>query len=146
MNREFITFEVNGQAFGIDIMKIREIRAWTSSTRLPHVPEYVAGVINLRGTVLPVLDLAARLGWGITDATPRHAIIVTQFGEQARGLIVESVSDIVTVESGDLQKPNATSDGDIVPFLEGLVAIEDQMVMILNLGALNIADEIAEAA
>lgn len=146
MNREFITFEVNGQTFGIDIMKIREIRAWTPSTRLPHVPECVAGVINLRGTVLPVIDLAARLGWEKTEATPRHAIIVTQFGEQARGLIVDSVSDIVTVGRDELQQPKATSNDDIIPFLEGLVAIENQMVMILDLDSLNIADQLVEAA
>jgi purine-binding chemotaxis protein CheW len=63
MQRELITFEVGGQVFGLDIMAIREIRAWTPATRLPRVPHYVAGVVNLRGTVLPVIDLAARLGW-----------------------------------------------------------------------------------
>lgn len=70
----------------LDIMAIREIRAWTPTTRLPRVPHYVAGVVNLRGTVLPVIDLAARLGWPETQATHRHAIIVTQIGGQARGL------------------------------------------------------------
>lgn len=62
MQREYITFEVGGQLFGIDIMAIREIRAWTPVTKLSRVPHYVAGVVNLRGTVLPVVDLAARLG------------------------------------------------------------------------------------
>src|SRR6476620_956534 len=97
MHRELITFEVADQMFGIDIMAIREIRAWSPTARLPRVPAYVAGVVNLRGTVLPVVDLAARLGWEATEATPRHAIIVTQYAGQARGLIVDSVSDIVTV-------------------------------------------------
>ena len=98
MQRELITFEVGGQVFGLDIMAIREIRAWTPVTRLPRVPHYVAGVVNLRGTVLPVIDLAARLGWEPTEPTPRHAIIVTHLGGQASGLIVESVSDIVTIQ------------------------------------------------
>ena len=146
MHREFITFEVGEQLFGIDIMSIREIRAWTPTTRLPRVPHYVAGVVNLRGTVLPVVDLAARLGWQATEATPRHAIIVTQLGDQARGLIVDSVSDIVSVPSDALQPPPSTSDNSVVPFIEGLVAIDERMVMVLNLDTLNAGDELAEAA
>jgi len=146
MHRELITFEVEGQLFGIDVMAIREIRAWTPTTRLPRVPHYVAGVVNLRGTVLPVVDLAARLGWRATVPTPRHAIIVTQIDGQARGLIVDSVSDIVAVPADGLQPPPTTSVDSIVPFLEGLVAIEERMVMVLNLDALNGASELAEAA
>ena len=146
MQREFITFEVGGQVFGLDIMAIREIRAWTQATRLPHVPHYVAGVVNLRGTVLPVTDLAARLGWKATEATPRHAIIVTQIDNQTRGLIVESVSDIVTVPADSLQMPPSSSDDSIIPFIEGLVAIEEQMVMVLDLAAINADVDLAEAA
>jgi purine-binding chemotaxis protein CheW len=144
--RELITFEVEGQLFGIDIMAIREIRAWTPVTRLPRVPHYVAGVVNLRGTVLPVVDLAARLGWSPTEASPRHAIIVIQTEGQARGFIVDSVSDIVTIPQDAMQPPPATSDVAIVPFLEGLAAIGDRMVMVLNLNALQTAESAALAA
>ncbi len=147
MIRELITFEVEGQVFGLDIMSIREIRAWTPTTRLPRVPHYVAGVVNLRGTVLPVLDLAARLGWRATEPTPRHAIIVTQLGQQVSGWIVDSVSDIVTVPDQTLQAPPPGVGNDsVVPFLEGLAAIEDKMVMVLNLFALSDAASLAAAA
>lgn len=145
MSRQLITFEVESQVFGIDIMAIREIRAWTPTTRLPHVPHYVAGVVNLRGTVLPVVDLAARLGWRATEPTARHVIIVTQIAGQFRGLIVDSVSDIVTFADDALQPPPATGDA-VVPFLEGLVSIEDRMVMVLNLHALTQAEDLAQAA
>ena len=147
MLRELITFEVEGQVFGLDIMAIREIRAWSPTTRLPRVPSYVAGVVNLRGTVLPVIDLAARLGWRATEATPRHAIIVTQQGAQISGWIVDSVSDIVTLDSDALQPPPPTSAGDtVVTFLEGLAAIEERMVMVLNLASLSDGAHVAEAA
>ena len=98
MQRELITFEVDGQVFGLDIMAIREIRAWTPVTRLPRVPSYVAGVVNLRGTVLPVIDLAARLGWE-RDRGHRRAMPSSSpsWAGQASGLIVDSVSDIVTI-------------------------------------------------
>ena len=147
MIRELITFEVEGQVFGLDIMSIREIRAWTPTTRLPRVPHYVAGVVNLRGTVLPVVDLAARLGWHATEPTPRHAIIVTQLGAQVGGWIVDSVSDIVTVPDQTLQAPPPGVGNDsVVPFLEGLAAIEDKMVMVLNLFALSDGSQFAAAA
>lgn len=144
--RKLITFEVEGQVFAIDIMAIREIRAWSPVTRLPHVPHYVAGVVNLRGTVLPVIDLAARLGWPATEPTPRHAIIVVQLDGQARGLIVESVSDIATLADDVLQPPPQTSDADIVAFLDGIAAVDDQMVMVLDLNALKDGGNFAEAA
>lgn len=146
MERELITFEVEGQLFGLDIMAIREIRAWTPVTRLPSVPNYVAGVVNLRGTVLPVIDLAARLGWDPTEATPRHAIIVTQIGSQARGLIVDSVSDIVTIGRDSLQPPPASSAEGIADFLEGLAISEDRMILVLDLAALNAEVDLADAA
>ncbi|NOW47548.1 purine-binding chemotaxis protein CheW [Novosphingobium sp. SG751A] len=146
MHRELITFEVGGQVFGIDIMAIREIRAWSPATRLPRVPHYVAGVVNLRGSVLPVIDLAARLGWEPTEPTPRHAIIVTQLGAQVCGLIVDSVSDIVTLNTDALQPPPTTANDSIISFLEGLAAIEDRMVMVLNLAALADGAEFGEAA
>lgn len=146
MHRELITFEVSGQIFALDIMSIREIRAWTPVTPMPRVPHYVAGVVNLRGTVLPVVDLAARLGWGPTEATPRHAIIVCQVDGQAQGLIVDSVSDIVTMPHDALQSPPTAGQDNVIPFLEGLAAIDEQMVMILDLPALSSSGERSLAA
>jgi len=150
MHRELITFEVAGQIFALDIMSIREIRAWTPVTPMPRVPHFVAGVVNLRGTVLPVIDLAARLGWKPTEVTPRHAIIVCQVeGQnqaqnqghtQSQGLIVDSVSDIVALNSDALQAPPSTGRDEVIPFLEGLVAIEDRMVMVLDLQSLFASD------
>jgi purine-binding chemotaxis protein CheW len=146
MNRQLITFEVEDQIFGIDIMAIREIRAWTPTTRLPHVPPYVAGVVNLRGTVLPVVDLAARLGWRTTEPTARHVIIVTQVHDQFRGLIVDAVRDIATIDSNSVQAPPATSQDTVVRFLEGLIAIDERMVMVLNLPSLTTDFDVRDAA
>ncbi|TYC94747.1 MULTISPECIES: chemotaxis protein CheW [Novosphingobium] len=146
MYRELITFEVAGQIFALDIMAIREIRAWTPVTPMPRVPHYVSGVVNLRGTVLPVVDLAARLGWPATEATPRHAIIVCQVNGQSQGLIVDSVSDIVGLNTEDLQPAPTAGYDEVLPFLEGLVAIEEQMVMVLDLNALSASGEVAFAA
>src|ERR1700742_2953006 len=101
--RQFITFRSGEQDFGADIMAIREIRGWTETTPLPHAPDYVRGVINLRGVVLPVVDLKARLGLGLTDANPKDVIVVVQAGERTIGILVDAVSDILTVTSGEIQ-------------------------------------------
>ena len=146
MKLELITFEVAGQLFGLDIMAIREIRAWTPVTRLPQVSHYVAGVVNLRGTVLPVIDLAAGLGWPAPDPGPRHAIIVVRLGSQTLGLIVDSVSDIVALPDGALQPPPNTGNDDVVPFLQGLAALGERMIMVLDLERLGEAEELADAA
>jgi purine-binding chemotaxis protein CheW len=105
MRHELITFGIACQRFGIDIMAVREIRAWSPVTRLPRVPDYVAGVVNLRGAVLPVIDLAARLGWTATEATPRNPIIVIEHEGQLRGLIVHDVADIVSIAGAPCNSP-----------------------------------------
>lgn len=145
MNRQLITFEVEGQAFGIDIMSIREIRAWSPTTRLPRVPDFIAGVVNLRGIVLPVLDLAARLGWNKTEAGERHVIIVAEVKGQLKGLIVDAVRDIVTFAQEDLQPPPTTGDS-VLPYLEGLASLDDRMVMVLDLAAVTDEVEYPQAA
>lgn len=145
MRHELITFGIANQRFGIDIMTVREIRAWSPVTRLPRVPDYVAGVVNLRGAVLPVVDLAARLGWTPTDATPRNPIIVIEHEGQMRGLIVHDVADIVSIEAGTLQQPDAVGHETITHFLEGIAPLGDDMVMVLNLVRL-MADEPIELA
>ena len=133
MSSQLITFQIGEQFLGVDIMAIREIRAWSPSTLLPHVPDYVRGVINLRGNVLPVIDLAARLGWGLTEPTGRHVIIVVRIAEQLHGLIVDAVNDIVTVNDEAMQAPPSLSTDSASAFLKGLVAVEDRMVMVLSL-------------
>ena len=146
MRYELITFGVSGQLFGLDIMAIREIRAWSPVTRLPRVPEYVAGVVNLRGAVLPVIDLAVRLGWGPTETTPRNPIIVTEFETQSRGLIVHDVNDIVSIPAEDVQQPDAVSQDEINGYLLGVAPLGDDMVMVLDLAKLMAADEMELAA
>lgn len=146
MLRQLITFELGDQILGVDIMAIREIRAWSPATPLPNVPGYVRGVVNLRGVVLPVIDLRCRLGWGMTDPTSRHVIIVVRIGEQLQGLIVDAVNDIVSVSADEMQALPEMGDADAVRFLEGLATIEHRMILILALDRLIETSGLAEAA
>lgn len=143
MRRELITFEVCNQLFGLDIMAIREIRAWSPVTRLPKVPGHVVGVVNLRGVVLPVVDLAARLGWEPVEATPRNPIIVAEWEGQLRGLIVHTVNDIVTIDDETLQQPASGAEDAVSDCIEGLTTVDEEMLMVLELSKL--ADDTAMA-
>jgi purine-binding chemotaxis protein CheW len=100
---ELISFRIEEQEFCLDIMSVREIRGWTAATPLPHSPSYVRGVINLRGAVLPILDLKARLGLGASEPTARSVIIVVHIGARLVGLLVDGVSEILAVDRAAVQ-------------------------------------------
>jgi len=95
--RELISFRIAEQEFCVDIMAVREIRGWTAATPLPRTPDFVRGVINLRGAVLPIIDLSARMGLGAIEPEARHVIIVCRISGQMVGLLVDAVSDILTI-------------------------------------------------
>lgn len=132
-NNELIAFRLGGQEFCLDIMSVRDIRGWTPTTPLPHSSDYVKGVINLRGAVLPVVDLAARLGFPPAEPSARHVIIITQVGNQTIGLLVDAVSDILTVDSGSVQAtPNVASELARA-FMKGVIAMEGRMISLIAL-------------
>ena len=142
---EIVSFHLGDQEFCIDIMAIREIRGWAPVTPMPHTPPYVLGLINLRGAVIPVIDMACRLGMKMTEPSERSAIIVTDIAGKLVGLLVEQVSDMMTIKSEALQPAP-----EIIPeaqraFCRGIVALEKTMVCFLNLDTV-IADELAQAA
>lgn len=130
---ELIAFRVAEQEFCVDIMAVREIRGWVPATPLPRSPAFVRGVINLRGAVLPILDVAARLGLPAPVATARHVIIVAQIGLQVIGLLVDAVSDILTVDEQSIQPPPDIASGRTRTFVQGLLAIEGRMVSLISL-------------
>ena len=134
--RELITFQIGSGNFCVDIMAVREIRGWTQATRLPHAPSYICGVINLRGAVLSIVDLAARLGFASTQPTPRHVIIVVQIHDRVCGLLVDAVTGILAVEPGTIL-PTPDVDSELAQeFIGGVLAIDDRMVSLVRLDSL----------
>lgn len=131
-----ISFEVDGRSYGVDITCVREIRAWSGVTALPNAPEYVRGVMNLRGAVIPIVDLRARFGCGQTDATPNHVVVVVDIAEKWIGLLVDAVSDIVDVPAasvqpaGDFALDPATSSAAGV--LRGVASVNDRMISLIS--------------
>lgn len=144
-NRELIAFRIGDQEFSVNIMAIREIRGWTPATSMPHAPSYMLGVINLRGAVLPIVDLSARLGMKPTEPTQRHVIIVAQVRNRIVGLLVEAVSDILTITEENIQPvPEVSSDLE-KQYARGILAIDKRMVCMIELDAL-FPDKESEAA
>ena len=131
--REYITFRIGTQYFCVDIMSVREIRGWTPATALPRAPGFVRGVINLRGIVLPVVDLAERLGFNPAEPTPRHVIIVAQTGRQIVGLLVDAVSDIIAQPADKVQPTPEVGSDAAKAFVIGVMPIDDRMVSLIAL-------------
>lgn len=132
-SNKIVSFHLGNQVFCLDIMAVREIRGWAQTTPLPHAPDYVLGVINLRGAVIPVIDMAVRLGLPATEPTERSAIIVTDEGDKFVGLLVESVSDLISIEPSDLQNIPDVLPADIKLLAKAIVPVGDQMICFLNL-------------
>ncbi|MEO0752670.1 MAG: chemotaxis protein CheW [Pseudomonadota bacterium] len=130
---EVVAFRVAGQDFCFDLASVREIRGWTSTTALPHAQPYVKGVINLRGSVVPVIDLSQRLGFGAADPGARHVIIIAVVADQTVGLLAEVVSDILTVTESELQPIPDIVDETVRQFISGVLIQDDKMIRRLEL-------------
>ena len=131
--RELISFRIGSQEFCVDIMAVREIRGWTAATALPQSPAFVRGVINLRGAVLPIIDLSARLGLGFTEPEARHVIIVCRINNQMVGLLVDAVSDILTVTDDLIQPTPDVGCEQVRTFVKGIMAVDDRMISLISL-------------
>ncbi|GGE23785.1 chemotaxis protein CheW [Primorskyibacter flagellatus] len=132
---ELLTFRVADQEYSLDIMSVREIRGWTRTTPMPHAPDYMRGVINLRGTVLPVMDLARRLNLGARETTDRNVIIVVKLGDTLTGLLVDAVSDIVAMTEDDLQPPPDLASDPQMSVVRALTVIDERLVRVLDLAS-----------
>lgn len=126
--REFIAFCIGEQEFCVDIMSVREIRGWTPATPLPQTPEYMRGVINLRGAVLPIMDLACRLGLDSHEPSQRSVIIVVRMAERTIGLLVDAVSDILSVTQDLIQPTPDVACDKVKSFVRGLITMEGRMI------------------
>src|SRR6478735_8273739 len=133
---ELIAFRIGDQEFCVNVMSVREIRGWTPATAMPHSPGYMKGVINLRGAVLPIIDLSARLGMPATVPTARHVIIVAQVHRKVVGLLVDAVSDILTVTEDNVQPTPEIASEMQRQFARGVLAIDKRMICLLELEAI----------
>ncbi|MEP5760902.1 MAG: chemotaxis protein CheW [Litoreibacter sp.] len=142
---EFVTFSVSKQIFCLEIQQINEIRRWSHVTILPHAPEDVLGVMNLRGAVIPIYDLATSLGLGHTLQGERSVVIVSSVAENPIGLLVDSVSEIISVNIEEIQSTPDVASAATRECIEGIVSVDDQMARIVNLNSVIATREVSRA-
>src|SRR5690606_33960742 len=131
---QLIAFSIGDQTYGVEITTVREIRAWNGATPLPNTREFVRGVINLRGTIVPIFDLRARFGEGQTSPTKNHVVVVMSVGDKWVGMLVDAVSDILTVARADIHEVPEGNSVD-AELLNGIVTHENTMVGLIDLHA-----------
>lgn len=130
---QFVSFAIGNDQYGVPIMSVREIKGWSDITRLPEQPNYVRGVLNLRGAIVPIVDLRCRFGQGLTETTPLHIVIIVQIDGRQVGLIGDRVLDIVSVDAADIQKVPRTDGSDAASFLAGIVTHDNVMIALIDL-------------
>src|SRR5579872_3894281 len=130
---QVISFAIGDDQYGVDIMAVREIKGWTEITHLPRQPDYVRGVLNLRGVIVPIIDLRCRFGQGLTQATPLHIVIVVQVEQRLIGLLADRVLDILAFEASQVQPVPQIARASRIDFLSGLVTIDGTMIALVDL-------------
>jgi purine-binding chemotaxis protein CheW len=133
---QFISFAIGDEQYGVDIMAVREIKGWSQICPLPRQPDYMRGVLNLRGVMVPIIDLRCRFGQGMTEATPLHIVIVVQIDGRQVGLLADRVLDIVNVELAKVQPVPRVAESGRIDFLSGLVTLDTGMIALIDLSRL----------
>jgi purine-binding chemotaxis protein CheW len=133
---QFVAFRIGDQRYCVDIMSVREIRVTSTITPLPGAPEFVRGVINLRGTIVPVCDLRSRFGQGMTELSRGHAIVIVSIAGRLTGLLVDEVCDIVEAAAAEMAPVPETDSSRRNPFFNGLITKVDGMLIMVSLDCL----------
>jgi purine-binding chemotaxis protein CheW len=145
-SEQYLTFMLAGEEYGVAILQVQEIKGWDKVTRIPHTPEYVLGVINLRGAVVPILDLRRRLGLGSVDFGPTTVVIVVRVGhaggERTVGMVVDAVSEVYNVAASETRPPPDVCGNVNTVFVKALATVQDRMLILLDMERL-IGDSIA---
>ncbi|MCF6202625.1 MAG: chemotaxis protein CheW [Methylococcaceae bacterium] len=146
---QFLSFTLGDEEYGVDILSVQEIRSWEPVSRIPNVPDYEKGVVNLRGAIVPIIDLRERFGLGHLEYSPLTVVVVLQMQTkegQARvmGVVVDSVSDVIDVDKKTIQDAPNFGTKVSTEFINGLASVNDRMVMILDVEKLLKLDDLGD--
>jgi len=129
----YVAFRAAEQDYCVGIMDVREIRRWSQTTALPGAPEYVVGVINLRGSVVPIVDFSLRLGLSTDAPSERNVIVIVQIGERVCGLLVDEVSEILRISESHVQNTKAIGPNDGSAIITGVILLDERMIRLICL-------------
>jgi purine-binding chemotaxis protein CheW len=132
-DEQVVVLELAGEAYGVEIGRVEEIIRMQAITRIPNGPAFIEGVTNLRGRVIPVLDLRKRFGLPVSEATRRSRIVVGELGEHTVGLVVDGVSEVLLVDSDAVEPPSTLVTSADSAFLRGVAKLEERLILLLDL-------------
>ena len=131
--RQLVVFQLGAELYGCEISRVHEIIRLQSVTKVPRAPAFVEGVINLRGKVIPVVDLRRRFGLPTADHTRASRIVVVEIGDQVVGIVVDGVSEVLRVNSAIVEPPSPVVAGIDSEYLHGIAKLADRLVILLDL-------------
>jgi purine-binding chemotaxis protein CheW len=138
--RQFLTFLLAGEEYGVDILRVQEIRGWERASEIPNTPHYVRGVINLRGLIVPVVDLRARFGLAEVEYGPTTVVILvlvqSEKGPRPVGMVVDAVSEVYDVPPDAMKPPPDFGASATTAFVKGLATMDDKMIIVLEIDEL----------
>ncbi|VAX11658.1 Positive regulator of CheA protein activity (CheW) [hydrothermal vent metagenome] len=145
---QFLTFMLAGEEYGVDILRVQEIKGWDAVTSIPNTPTYIRGVINLRGTIVPIIDMRIRFGLEELEYGPLTVVIVlkveTESNSRTMGIVVDGVSDVYNVPDEQIKPSPDFGDAVDTEFVKGLATVEEKMVIILDIDSMLNASELTE--
>lgn len=134
--QQYLTFIMAGEEYGVDILAVQEIRGWEATTVIPNAPEYIKGVINLRGTIVPIMDLRSRFSLERVEYSPVTVVIIlkveTERGERVMGIVVDAVSDVHSISDSDTRNSPELIEDLNTEFIRSLVSVDDNMIILLD--------------
>ena len=139
--QQLVVFQLGAELYGVEIARVHEIIRLQTVTRVPHAPAFVEGVINLRGKVIPVVDLRRRFGLPLADHTRASRIVVVEIGDQVVGIVVDGVSEVLRVNKGTIEPPSPVVAGIESDYLHGIAKLPERLVILLNLDRVLARDE-----
>ena len=140
---EFLTFRLGGEEYGIDILKVQEIRGYDAVTRIANAPEFIKGVINLRGTIVPIVDMRIKFKVGEASYNQFTVVIVLNVGNRVVGMVVDSVSDVVALTPEQIRPAPEFHASMNTDYLTGLGALDGRMLILVDIEQLMTSDEMA---
>jgi len=144
-SNQFLTFSLGEEEYGVDILKVQEIKGYVPTTRIPNAPQDVVGVLNLRGTIVPIVDLRRKFGLEMTEYDQFTAIVVVVVQGRVMGMIVDSVSEVMSIPPGDIQPPpdfGASLSGNT---LQGMAKVGEKLIILLDIDTVLLGDSVGMA-
>jgi purine-binding chemotaxis protein CheW len=132
-DNQFLTFNLGEELYGVDILRVQEIKGYTAVTKIPNTPSHIKGVLNLRGTIVPIVELRTKFGMPTIDYTAFTVIIVVVVRDKVMGLVVDAVSDVLNIDKKDIQSPPQFGVKVDVSFLNGIGKSGDKLVALLDI-------------